>query len=265
VLDVDDARVSVRDHGLTVGDGVFETMKVVEGVPFAFARHLARLRSSLDRLGMTAPPDGDLRAAAAELLAASGPGEVGRLRVTVTSGDGPPGTERGTSGPTVLMVTGPARHVDGPAVLATVPWARNERSAVTGAKTTSYAENVVALAFAHQRGAEEALFLDTRGNVCEGTGTNVFWVQDGRIVTPALTTGCLAGVTRGLVVEWCGAQDIEATFDELARAAEVFVTSSTRDVQAVRAIDGVTYPAPGPVTAEAAAVFAERCAKDVDP
>ena len=73
-------------------------------------------------------------------------------------------------------------------------------------------------------------------------------------------------MTRALVLEWCGAEEVEASLDELASAAEVFLTSSTRDVQAVRAIDGVTLPAPGPVTAEAAAVFAERSAKDlVDP
>lgn len=265
VLNSDDARVSVRDHGLTVGDGVFETLKVVDGVPFAFARHLARLRSSVGQLGLTAPSEDDLRTAATELLAAHAPGEVGRLRITITGGDGPPGTERGTGGPTVLMVTGAARHIDGAAVLATVPWARNERSAVTGAKTTSYAENVVALAFARERGADEALFLDTRGRVSEGTGSNVFWVSGGVIRTPALSTGCLAGVTRGLVVEWCGVEEVEAPFASLAEAAEVFVTSSTRDVQAVRAVDGVSYPAPGPVTSEAAAIFAERSAKDVDP
>jgi branched-chain amino acid aminotransferase len=265
VVAADDARVSVRDHGLTVGDGVFETMKVVDGVPFAIGRHLARLRQSVGRLGLTAPTDDELRTAAAQLLAAHEPGEVGRLRITVTGGDGPPGTERGTSGPTVLMVTGPARQLDGAAVVATVPWVRNERSAVAGAKTTSYAENVVALAYAHERGADEALFLDTRGNVCEGTGTNVFWVRDGRIVTPALSTGCLAGVTRGLVIEWCGAEEVEAGADELSAASEVFLTSSTRDVQGVRALDGVDRAAPGPVTAEAAAVFAERSCKDLDP
>ncbi len=265
VLDSDDARVSVRDHGLTVGDGVFETMKVVDGVPFAFGRHLQRLRTSATRLGLTPPDEDDLRAAATELLAAHALGEVGRLRVTVTGGDGPPGTERGTSGPTVLMVTGPARHIDGAAVLASVPWARNERSAVAGAKTTSYAENVVALAHVRQLGADEALFLDTRGMVCEGTGSNVFWVHDGVIRTPALSTGCLAGVTRGLVIEWCGAQEVEAPYAEIAGAVEVFVTSSTRDVQAVRAVDGIEIATPGPVTAEAAQVFAERSAKDVDP
>ncbi len=265
VQDADSARISVRDHGLTVGDGVFETMKVVDGVPFALGRHLTRLHGSAARLGLTAPPDDELRAAAAELIAAHEPGEVGRLRITLTGGDGPPGTERGDSGPTVLMVTGPARHLDGAAVLATVPWVRNERSAVSGAKTTSYAENVVALAWARERGADEALFADTRGYVCEGTGSNVFWVQDGRLVTPALSTGCLAGVTRSLVVEWCGAEEVQAPLAALAEAEEVFVTSSTRDIQPVRAVDGRGYAAPGPVTGVAAAEFAKRSAEQPDP
>ena len=92
-------------------------------------------------------------------------------------------------------------------VLATVPWVRNERSAVAGVKTTSYAENVVALAHAHARGASEALFLNTQGRVCEGTGSNVFAVVDGAILTPPLSSGCLAGVTRDLVIEWCGAEE----------------------------------------------------------
>ncbi len=265
VLDADEARISVRDHGLTVGDGVFETMKVVDGVPFAFRRHLVRLQGSAGRLGLVPPAEDELRAAAAELIAAHARGEVGRLRITLTGGDGPPGTERGEGGPTVLMVTGPARHIDGPAVLATVPWVRNERSAVAGSKTTSYAENVVALAWARERGADEALFTDTRGNVCEGTGSNVFWVSGGRIFTPALSTGCLAGVTRGLVRLWSGAEEVEAPLLTLADAEEVFVTSSTRDVHAVRAVDGRTYPAPGPVTALAAAEFAKRSAEQPDP
>jgi branched-chain amino acid aminotransferase len=155
--------------------------------------------------------------------------------------------------------------VDSTAALATVPWVRNERSAVAGAKTTSYAENVVALAWARERGADEALFLDTRGHVCEGTGSNVFWVRDGRIVTPALTTGCLAGVTRGLVVQWCRVEEVEASFREVADAEEVFVTSSTRDVQAVRSLDGRTYAAPGPVTVLVAQEFSKRSAEQPDP
>jgi branched-chain amino acid aminotransferase len=265
VLDADDARISVRDHGLTVGDGVFETMKVVDGVPFALTRHLTRLHESAARLGLAVPDDADLRKAADELLAAHDSGEVGRLRITLTGGDGPPGTERGTAAPTVLLVAGPGSHWPGSAALATVPWARNERSAVAGAKTTSYAENVVALAYAKRRGAAEALFLDTRDHLCEGTGSNIFLVLDGQLLTPALSTGCLAGVTRALVVEWSGAAEAELDVSVLDTATEVFITSSTRDVQAVHAVDSRTYAVDGPVTAAAVAAFAERSGADLDP
>jgi branched-chain amino acid aminotransferase len=265
LLAADEARVSVRDHGLTVGDGVFETMKVTAGVPFAMTRHLARLGESAARLGLAAPASEALRAGAAQLLAAHEPGEVGRLRITVTGGEGPAGTERGGADPTVLMVAGPGSHWPGSAALATVPWPRNERSAVAGAKTTSYAENVVALQYAKAQGAGEALFLDTQGRLCEGTGSNVFLVVDGQLVTPSLATGCLAGVTRALVMEWSGAVEAELPLSALDEATEVFITSSTRDVQSVHAVDGRAYAVDGPVTAAAAAVFGERSGTDVDP
>jgi branched-chain amino acid aminotransferase len=265
VLDADTARVSVRDHGLTVGDGVFETMKVVDGVPFALSRHLTRLAESAARLGLAVPSEGEVRAAVDELLAAHEPGEVARLRITVTGGDGPAGTERGSAGPTVLVVVGPGSHWPGSAALSVVPWPRNERSAVAGAKTTSYAENVVALGYAKQHGAAEALFLDTRGHLCEGTGSNVFVVVGGELLTPALSTGCLAGVTRGLVVEWSGATEAELDASVLDEASEVFITSSTRDVQAVHAVDERTYAVVGPVTAAAAEEFAKRSGADADP
>ena len=142
---------------------------------------------------------------------------------------------------------------------------RNERSAVTGVKTTSYAENVVALAHAHARGASEALFLNTQGRVCEGTGSNVFAVIDGVIVTPPLSSGCLAGVTRDLVVEWCGAEERDLTPADLSAAGELFVTSSTRDVHPVHDLDGQLFETPGPVTAAAMTQFALNEAKDLDP
>ena len=265
ILDAEEARISVRDHGLTVGDGVFETLKVHAGVPFAMRRHLSRLGESAGRLGLEAPHAADLRRAATELIAAHPPGDVGRLRITVTGGDGPPGTERGTSGPTVLMVVGPGSAWPASAALATVPWARNERSAIAGAKTISYAENVVALAYAKERGAAEALFLDTRGHLCEGAGSNLFVVLDDQLMTPALSTGCLAGVTRALVVEWSGAVESELPVAVLERASEVFITSSTRDVQPVGAVDGRSYRVAGPVTAAAIATFAARSGADPDP
>lgn len=149
--------------------------------------------------------------------------------------------------------------------MITVPWVRNERSAVAGLKTTSYAENVVALARAHGEGASEALFANTVGRLCEGTGSNVFVVLDGELYTPPLVSGCLAGITRALAVEWTGAKEADLPFDALERAEEVFLTSTLRDVQAVHRVDGRTLAAPGPVTGKAMRIFEERAASDIDP
>jgi branched-chain amino acid aminotransferase len=265
LTDADDATVSAFDHGLTVGDGVFETLKVVDGAPFALTRHLDRLRSSAAGLGLDAPADDVLRTAVAEVLAAHAPAEMGRLRITLTGGRGPLGSDRGTAHPTLVVAVSPATGWPPSTRLAVVPWPRNERSAVAGLKTTSYAENVVALARAKAAGADEALFLDTRGHLCEGTGSNLFVVVGGRLLTPALSTGCLAGVTRALVLDWVGAEEAELPLSVLDDADEVFVTSSTRDVSPVATVDDRRYPAPGPVTARAQHVFAERSAADVDP
>ena len=89
--------------------------------------------------------------------------------------------------------------------MVTVPWPRNERGALAGLKTTSYGENVRALAYAAERGGSEAIFANTPGNLCEGTGSNVFVVTGGELRHPAAAAGCLAGVTRALVIEWAAA------------------------------------------------------------
>ncbi len=130
--------------------------------------------------------------------------------------------------------------------MATVAWPRNERGAVAGLKTTSYAENVVALAEAKRRGATEAVLPNTQGHLCEGTGSNVFYVVDGDLRTPTLASGCLAGVTRDLVLEWCGAREVDEPLEVVERASEVFLTSTTRDVQGVSRWDDRDLPAPGP-------------------
>ena len=136
---------------------------------------------------------------------------------------------------------------------------------MAGLKTTSYAENVVMLAHAKARGASEALMANTAGRLCEGTGSNVFLGVNGRLVTPPLSSGCLAGITRALVLEWVGAEEVDLPTSALAEADEVFLTSSTRDVMPVHAVDGRALPSPGPLTARAAEVFAARAAADTDP
>ena len=104
--------------------------------------------------------------------------------------------------------------------VVTVPWTRNEHGATAGLKTTSYAENVIALAHAVERGGSEAVFANTAGNLCEGTGTNVFYVVDGELRTPTLASGCLAGVTRALVIEWCGAREVDEPLAEVLAHGE---------------------------------------------
>lgn len=249
----------VDDHGFTVGDGVFETLKVVGGTPFALTRHLARLTAGAQRLGL---PDPDLDAVRRGVAAVMEDGDdVGRLRITYTAGPGPFGSQRGEHDPTLVVALAPATPHPGEAVVVRVPWVRNERSAVAGIKTISFAENVVALARARELGAGEALLANTAGNVCEGTGSNVGYVVDGRARTPSLASGCLPGVTRALLLEWADVVEVDEPVEVLDRASEVFLMSSTRDVQPVRVLDGRELPAPGPVTAQLQRVWADEVAR----
>ncbi len=269
LVEAERAVVSVLDHGLTVGDGVFETVLVRDGSPFALTRHLARLARSLAGVGIAHPGESRLRAAVAAVVAGSGVStDFSRLRITVTSGAGPFGSDRGDAVPTLVVTMTAATPWPPTTTLATVPWTRNERAATAGLKTTSYAENVIALAHAKQRGASEAVLADTRGLLSECTGSNVFVVVDGAVFTPSLDTGCLAGVTRGLVLEWSdavgGVREAHLPYDVLRTADEVFITSSTRDVHPVSRVDDRVLE-PGPVTARLAEAFATRARAEVDP
>jgi len=262
----DEARVSIFDHGLVTGDGVFETIKVVSGVPFALSRHLARLARSATGLGLSTPDLEQIRDGAMAVIDSSSKPELARMRITVTGGIAPLGSERGGSPLTAIVAMAeakaPAPWVD----VVTVPWPRNEHGALSGLKTTSYGENVRALAYANEHGGSEAIFANTAGNLCEGTGTNVFIVSEGRLITPPLSAGCLAGVTRALVIEWAGASEQDVPLSALAGADEAFLSGTTRDVQPIRCVDGQALSAvPGPVTRKAAEVFAMRAAETPDP
>ena len=260
--------IAALDHGVTVGDGVFETAKVADGAVFALTRHSRRLDRSLAGLGLPAA-DHDLIAKGIEDVLSGEPIAFGRLRWSVTGGAGPLGSDRDESALTYIVTAGAQPMPPASCKVVTVPWTRNERSATVGLKTTSYAENVVALAYAKERGGIEAIFANTRGELCEGTGSNVFVVVDGEVLTPPVESGLLPGITRGLVIEWCreaGMPVREATLplDVLATADEVFITSSTKDVLPVHAVDERELPV-GPVTQAAADVFARLSRERNDP
>jgi branched-chain amino acid aminotransferase len=260
-----EARVSVFDHGLTVGDGVFETLKAIDGVPFAVRRHLDRLRRSARALGLEVPVDDDtLRRAIAGVLAGADLPSA-RVGVTVTGGAAPLGSERIGSTATVIVAVAELAPAAPTTAVCVVPWPRNERGALAGVKSTSYAENVVALAHAKERGCSEAIFATTTGLLCEGTGSNVFVAIGGRLVTPPLSSGCLAGVTRELVLEVTDAVEDDIPMAAFERADEVFLTSTGRDVQAVHQVDDRAIAAPGPLTQTARDAFAALAAAQLDP
>ena len=262
----DEARISIFDHGLVVGDGVFEAIKVVAGQPFALSRHLARLSRSAAGLGLPAPDLDAVRVGAQAVIDSTAQMPLARLRITATAGIAPLGSERGSSELTVIVALAAQKPAAAAVDVIVVPWPRNERGALAGLKTTSYAENVQALAFAVEQGGNEAIFANTAGNLCEGTGTNVFVVSGGRLITPPLSAGCLAGVTRSLVIEWVGAAEHNLPVSALANAEEAFLTGTTRDVQPVRNVNGSKLAAvPGPITRKAAEVFAMRAAESPDP
>jgi branched-chain amino acid aminotransferase len=264
LTDPDAPAVAARDHGVTVGDGVFEVLKVVEGRPFAVDPHLERLTRSARGLGL---PDPDLDAVRRGMAAVL-EGErltLGRVRITWTGGLAPLGSDRGEGPSSLVVIAAPMDPWPDTAAVCTVPWPRNERGALAGLKTTSYGENVRALAIARAHDSSEAVFANLRGHLCEGTGTNVFYVVDGELRTPSLASGCLAGITRALVLEWYGATEVDEPIEVLTeQASEIFLSSTTRDVQGIHRWNDRELGAPGPVTTEARKVWHEREAELLD-
>ena len=253
-----------------MGDGVFETLRVYDGRPFAWRRHLDRLEHSAHGLGLEPPARATLVDAGDAVLARQWPHRSAtphhrhgrcaatRFRAARHTPDRDRRRERGR-----------LRGVDDSVVV--VPWARNERGAIAGLKTISYAENVRALAHAQERGAGEAIFPNTRDELCEATGSNVFVVHDGVLRTPPASSGCLLGVTRALVLELC--RDLDIACEEvaipvgaLATADEAFLTSTVREVQTITHVDGNALPnAPGSITTRLAKEFKALVDRDLDP
>jgi branched-chain amino acid aminotransferase len=258
LVDQGAARVSAFDHGLLLGDGVFETLRVYAAGPFALDEHLARLRASADVMRIPVPAG--LGAAVHDVLGAN---EIinARVRITLTSGAGPAGLARGTGAPTALVVALPLTPWSPSSTAIVSRFRRDEHSPLAGAKTTSLAQGVVALAEARDAGADEALLLNIAGNLCEATTANVFLVHDGVAATPPLDAGCLAGITRAHVLE-LGAEERTISPADLQQADEAFLTSSTREVQPLVMIDGrpVGTGEPGPVTLRLAHAYSELVA-----
>jgi branched-chain amino acid aminotransferase len=264
------ARIAPFDRGFTVGCAVFETLRASKGQALAVTRHWRRLVGSCRILGIH-PPKRKLFADSLQETLRANQLKDARVRFTITAGDTVNPSPLHSGPPTILVHAVPAPAYTKAEAVITAPWFRNERSAITGAKCASYAENMIALAHAHARGAGEIIFRNTRGELCEGATTNLFVVHDRKVRTPPLESGCLPGVTRQIVLELCRDNDIPCSEvplhpEALTEADEAFLTSSLRRVQPIAAIDGCRLPkAPGPITRRLTSLYRNLFDGQADP
>ena len=206
------------------GRGVFETILVEDQVPLFLEEHLSRLLKSCRISGLSFPDLDAIRVGVNKLVASQGLAPRARLRVTFFGGDDL----------VISVVDIDAWPPSANIVLA--PWTRNAHSAIAGAKSVSYAENVVALDWAQSLGFSEALFLDASGHLSEASTSNILLVINEVAVTPGLTTGCLPGITRSVLLELGLVIEAEIDVKDVEQASSAALLSSTRGVQPIRSV-----------------------------
>mgnify|MGYP003719682697 FL=1 len=239
--------ISVFDRGFLYGDGVFETLRIYNGKPFLFDRHIGRLSHGLGSLFI-----GDKYSFSEYLehtreLIEKNHVTEGVLRIQATRGPGKRGySTTGNYDPTVLISLHEAPNIDPnnvlPVKLATSTQILSDHDPFSTLKTTNKLANIVALREAEKVGMDDALLTNQTGNITEASGSNVFWTKDNTLFTPPVSSGCLSGITRGMILELAIAlklptsqQDITPT--ELGNAESVFLTNSVREIQPVIQID----------------------------
>jgi branched-chain amino acid aminotransferase len=262
--------VSAFDRGYMRADGLFETLRSYDGTAGCLERHMARLRRGATVLGIPIPEDiGSMVSEAAQAAAAEGWLDAA-VRLSVSRGIGDlTMVPRSNAEPTIVITATPlsveasAPLYENGIALHVAAGTRNEKSVTSGVKTLGYAEAVIAFNAAVAAGFDEALFLDTEGHVSEATTANIFAVQAGGLLTPPLTCGILAGITRELVLEIAAREQIAASehvmrMSDLDAADEVFITSSIRELMPVTRVgQRITGSGkPGPVYKRLHEIFA---------
>jgi len=234
--------VPATDEGLLRGDGVFEVIRVYDGVPFALDAHLARIENSAANLRLPLPATEVLHDDAHALLAQRGESFDGVIRIVITRG-----------GRRLLMTEPlPAQSSADSITLGVVTFSPTR--VLDGIKSLSYGGNMLASRLAREQGFDEALLVTPHGRVLEAPTSSLFWVDpNGTVCTPPLDEHILASITRDRVVKLLDADERTATLDDVYAGSEAFLASTTREVQAVSAIAEHEFSAaPGEATREAA-------------
>ncbi|MBC8340020.1 MAG: aminotransferase class IV [Rhodospirillales bacterium] len=249
------AAIDPTDRGLTLGDGVFETMAVRGGqIPRADA-HLARLGRGASVLGIELPMAGeDLLEALKSVIAANAISD-GAVRLTCTRGPGPRGLLPPQTPSPSLIITGagtPLGLGEPVSAIIATETRRNEHSPLSRIKSLNYLDNVLALGEAVAKGADDALMLNGAGNLACATSANVFAVIGGNLVTPPVQDGCLDGVLRADVLGALGGEERTLAPGDLAGASEAFLTNCF-SVRPLIMVDGqqIGNGKPGPITGRA--------------
>jgi branched-chain amino acid aminotransferase len=263
-----EARISVLDHGLLYGDGVFEGIRVYGGRPFLLDEHLDRLEASARAIVLELPAERTAIVALCHDAARRAGLDEGYLRLVVTRGAGALGVSPHTCPRASLIVIAapltlypPERYRDG-VRLITSSLRRSASDALPPqVKSLNYLTSVLASIEARRQGADEAVLLNAQGLIAECTADNLFLVSRGRVLTPAVASGALAGITRGLVLSLLGEQGIECAEAPLTpadawTADELFLTGTGAEIVPVCEIDGRRLPAARPVTERARSEFA---------
>jgi branched-chain amino acid aminotransferase len=238
------AVIPATDEGLLRGDGAFEVIRVYDGRPFAFEQHMARLERSAANLRLPIDLEA-VRADAHRLLAEAGVGpDHELLRVVLTRGG------------RRLMLTEPLAPTPERLRLKSVTYAPTR--ILDGVKSLSYAGNMLASRIAREGGFDEALLVTPHGRVLEAPTSSIFWVQDQLVRTPPLSDHILASITRAVVIDVTQADEQACTLEELVAADEVFIASTTREVQPVGTVDKHAFADESPVTARIAAAVSAR-------
>jgi len=254
LLPVEEVRLSPGQAGLLNGWGLFTTLRVVEGIPFAFERHWHRLERDAARTHCPFPFELEaVRSQLGEVLRANRVQEgCARIYVVYNQVGFWRSDEDFPQVDLILYSAGLPEYKE-PARLGLREHGRYAASPLAGVKVTSWLTNVWNLSEAQATGLDEVVLLNERGEVAECTAANIFCVRGGRVLTPPLTAGCLEGVTRGVLLEigsGAGAPLEERTLlpEDLYSAEEVFISSTNRNLLSVGEIEGRKIAAPGPIT-----------------
>ena len=273
IAPADQAVVPVYDHGFVYGEGVYETLRTYNKVPFLYDRHMRRLRASADRLLLDVPyDDATMLSWIEQTVAAAGPLDEAYIRILHTRGIGELNYDpKSTPAPTTVVIVkpfeAPAPRVFNDGIrIALVDMLRNHPKSVNPIiKSNNLLNNALAMQMAYRAGAEEALMCNFRGELTECSQANFFMVRNGAALTPTSEAGLLEGVTRGFLFEIgreIGIDVREETLypKDLEGAEEMFITSTTRELSPVVNIDGrvVGTGKPGPVTQRLLARYQER-------